>query len=80
MKTSAKIITAAFLALSAVAPAFAAEENTLIERNTYLYAADARPIVQPAQVNTVRAHRGVEAMAFAPANVDTRDYGIGSQR
>ncbi len=70
MKTLTKLVAASILALS-VAPAFAAEENTLLERNTYV------------QHNTVQAHRAVDAFAFAPAGVaanNGQDFGIGSQR
>ena len=70
MKTSTKIITAAFLALTAVAPAFAAEEDTLLERNTYAVH----------QTFSARAHRAVDAMAYVPASVEKQDYGIASQR
>jgi hypothetical protein len=81
MKALTKLAVASILALSAVAPALAAEEDTLLERNTYLYTADARPIVRHAQHDRANTHRGVEAFASAPAKttVYTRDFGIGSQ-
>jgi hypothetical protein len=74
MKTLTKLAAASILALSAVAPAFAAgEEDTLIERNTYT-----------AQVqHNVQAHRAADAFAYAPASVatySTQDFGIESQR
>ncbi len=69
MKTIIKLATATVLALSAAAPAFAfnPEGQTLLERNTYT--ADARPIVQHQESVQVRAHRGSDAMAQAPARV-----------
>lgn len=68
MKTITKLATAALLAMSAVAPALAIEPEALqlAERNTYLYTSDARPIAQNQGVQ-VRSNRGVEALAFAPA-------------
>jgi len=74
MKTLTKFAVASILALSVAAPALAAEENTLLERNTYV-----------AQHNQYRAqtHRAVDAFAFAPAGVaatDSRDFSIESQR
>jgi len=68
MKTITKFATAALLAMSAVAPALATEPEALqlAERNTYLYTADARPIVQRQQSVQVPTHRGIEALAFAP--------------
>jgi hypothetical protein len=70
MKTITKLATATVLALSAAAPAFAFEPlaQTLLERNTYLYTADARPIAQHQQDFQVRAHRGTDAMAQAPVS------------
>jgi hypothetical protein len=66
MKLAAKLATAALLALSAAAPALATEPEaqTLAERNTYLYSADARPIAQHMQQQQQRA--GTEAFAQAP--------------
>ena len=74
MKTLTKLAAASILALSAVAPAFAAgEEDTLLERNTYA-----------AQVqHNVQAHRAADAFAYVPASVatySTQDFGIESQR
>jgi hypothetical protein len=70
MKTLTKLAAASILALSAIAPALAAEENTLLERNTYVQ-------------HIVQAHRAVDAFAFAPAGVaanNGQDFGIASQR
>ncbi len=68
MKFATKIVVAALFALSATS-AFASEENTLNERNSY--------VAHRAQA--VRAHRGVEAFAPVPAALSTVDFGIGSQ-
>jgi hypothetical protein len=74
MKTLTKLAAASILALSAIAPALAAEEDTLLERNSYS--------VQQVQHN-VQAHRAADAFAYAPAsiaNYSTQDFGIESQR
>ena len=74
MKTLTKLAAASILALSAIAPALAAEEDTLLERNTYS--------VQQVQHN-VQAQRAADAFAYAPAsiaNYSTQDFGIESQR
>ena len=79
MKTIIKLAVATVLALSAAVPAFAGEENTLLERNTYIFTPDARPIAHHQQNVQVRAHRGTEALAFAPAHAmapEVRDFGI----
>lgn len=81
MKIVTKLIAASILALSAVAPALAAEESTLLERNTYYFTLDARPIAQHQQNVDTRAHRGSQMRAHAPAGAtsrDVRDFGIGS--
>lgn len=73
MKTLAKLAAASILALAVVAPAFAAEENTLLER----YSA------HQVQQNSAKSHRAAEAFAFAPAGVTTYggvDFSIESQR
>jgi len=79
MKALIKFAVASVLALSAAVPAFAGEENTLLERNTYNFTPDARPIVHHQRNAGVRAHRGTEAQAFAPAQTmapEVRDVGI----
>lgn len=67
MKTIVKLAAATLLALSAAAPAFAfnPEGQTLIERNTYLYTADASPIGRHQENVQVRAYHGSDAMAQA---------------
>lgn len=83
MKIVTKLVVASILALSAVAPAFAGEEDTLLERNTYMFTPDARPIVQHQQNVDVRARRAMDARAYAPAGApvgEVRDFRIGSQR
>lgn len=75
MKTLAKLAAASILALAVVAPAFAAEENTLLERNSYS--------AHQVQQNSAKSHRAAEAFAFAPAGVTTYggvDFSIESQR
>jgi hypothetical protein len=76
MKLTIKLATAALLAVSAVAPALAADPEALLlaERNTYV------------QVNghavTPTHAQAMSAFAQAPAthaNVTVRDAGIGSQ-
>jgi len=82
MKLVTKLVAASILALSAVAPAIAAEENTLLERNAYVFTLDARPIAQQQQNADVRTHRGIDALAFAPVGAaprEVRDFGIGSE-
>jgi hypothetical protein len=70
MKTITKLAVATLLALSAAAPAlaFEPEAQTLLERNTYLYTGDARPIAQHQADSQVRAHRGSDALAQAPVH------------
>lgn len=81
MNIGNKILFASILALSAVSSAYAAEEDALIERETYT--SIAAPYAQHVAVNRVRAHRATEARAYAPAGVQVEeavDFGIGSQR
>jgi hypothetical protein len=81
VKIGNKILFASILALSAVTSAYAAEEDALMERETFV-AANA-PAAQHVATNRVRAHRATEARAYAPAGVwadEAVDFGIGSQR
>jgi hypothetical protein len=76
MKTITKLATAALLTMSVVAPALAIEPEalTLAERNTYINSTG--PVAQHVQQNVkVRARRGVDAMAQAPAP----SYGFNAQ-
>jgi hypothetical protein len=76
-----KILFASILALSAATSAYAAEEDTLIERETSMSTAALSQ--QHVAANHVRAHRATEARAYAPAGVpadEAVDFGIGSQR
>ena len=66
MKIVTKLVAASVLALSVAAPAFAAEETTLLERNTYH---------SNASVDAM-AYAPAHAQ-HAPQTV--RDLGIGSQ-
>lgn len=68
MKIVTKLVAASVLALSVAAPAFAAEETTLLDRNTYVShaAIDALayvPARTPAAAKTLAVH----------------NFGIGSQ-
>jgi len=69
MKIVTKLAVASLLALSFAAPAFAAEETTLLERNTYTVSIP---------VNAM-AYAPTPAKVAAPV-VTERDLGIGSQR
>ncbi len=69
MQIVTNLVAASVLALSVAAPAFAAEETTLLERNTY---------VSNAAVDAM-----AYAPIAAPVAAKTRagqDFGIGSQR
>ena len=80
MKLVTKLVASSILALSAVAPALAAEENILLERNTYL-STEYRPVTPKVQANRLSAHRAVDAMALAHDNAIATGIvlGIGSQ-
>ena len=60
MKTIVKVAAASLLALSAFAPALAAEEDTLLERSGVTVNS------QPVHHMNVRSHRAVDAYASAP--------------
>ena len=80
MKIAFRIVFAV-LALSTVGPAFAAEEDTLLEREAYM--STTSPLEQHVASKRVHAHHAIEARAYAPtaapAGEDT-DFGIDSQR
>ncbi len=81
MNIGNKILFASVLALSAVTSAYAAEEDALVERETYMSANAS--VEQHGVVKHARAHRATEARAYAPAGVsvdEAVDFGIGSQR
>lgn len=65
-----KLIIGSALVLSLVPSALANEENTLRERNTYLFSAgaDARPITHP-QGRRLGGYRAIDAMGYAAAEV-----------
>ncbi|MGA7387111.1 MAG: hypothetical protein WA322_05905 [Pseudolabrys sp.] len=76
MKIATKFIFATVLTFSAVAPTFA---HAAYLQNT----SQIRTTNAPAQHKSVRAVRGLDAMAYVPADVSdrySRDFGIGSQR
>ena len=79
MKTAAKIIFASALTLSAVAPTFA---HAAYLQNASQIRSTSAP-GQHAMHKSARAVRGLDSMAYAPADVGnsySRDFGIGSQR
>lgn len=82
MRIPARIIFASVLALSTVGPAFAAEEDTLLERGASMSTTGS--LEQHVASKRVRAHHAAtEARAYAPAGApagETVDFGIGSQR
>ena len=81
MNIGHKILFASILTLSAVTSAYAGEENTLVERESYMSANAS--VERHVAVKRDRAHRAVEARAYAPAGVwadEAVDFGIGSQR
>ncbi len=70
MKILTKLVAASVLALSVAAPAFAAEETTLQERNTYISTA---PL-------DAMAYAPIHAQSTAKTVVTSvRDFGIRSQ-
>lgn len=81
MKIGTKIIFVSALALAAVSSAYAAEDDMLIERETYMSAH--APFEQHVAVKRVRAQQAVDTRAYASAGVsvgEVVDFGIGSQR
>jgi hypothetical protein len=78
MKTLIKFAAVSILTMSAIAPALAAEENTLLDRNVYTNPVNAQ---QQVRHNGVQVHRAIDAFARASGSVsyDTRDFGVGSQ-
>jgi hypothetical protein len=81
VKIGNKILFASILALSSVTSAYAAEEDALVERGSYMSANAS--VGQPSAGKRVRAHRATEARAYVPAGVSVDegvDFGIGSQR
>lgn len=80
MKLVAKILVASAFALSAIVPAFAAEEDTLMERGGGMSAGNAyaQQMVKHAHSRHVTSHR-----AYVPVSTptgDVIDFSIGSQR
>ncbi len=81
MNIGTKILFASALALSAVTSAYAAEEDALVERGTYMSANAS--VEQHVAIRRDHAHRATEARAYSPAGVwadEAVDFGIGSQR
>ena len=81
MKLVAKILVASAFALSAVVPAFAAEEDTLMERGGGMSAANF--YAEQVAFKHVRTRHGAASKAYAhavrPAD-EVVDFSIGSQR
>jgi hypothetical protein len=79
MKSATKIFFASALALSAAAPTFV--QAAYLENTSQI-----RTAATPAQHvldKSARATRGLDSMAYVPADVGdrySRDFGIGSQR
>ena len=86
MKTATKIIFASALTLSAVAPTFAHAAYLQAHAAYTQTASQIRTTSAPVQHvmdKSVRAVRGLDSMAYAPADGGdsySRDFGIGSQR
>lgn len=82
MKLFAKILVASVFALSVVVPAFAAEEDTLMERQGVVAVANAyaqHGAVKHARARSAAAARAYDAPVSAPAD-NVTDFSIGSQR
>ena len=74
MKAIVKFAAASFLALSAIAPALAAEEDTLLERSGGIVT------FQASHHANMRSHRGVDAYASVGAvRANPYDFGIKDQ-
>jgi Flp pilus assembly protein TadD len=79
MKTFIKIIFVSAVALSVVSPAFAAYQPEL-ESQIQVSNSGARTQHLMREHNAVRAHRGIDANAYAPADApvgQAHDFGIG---
>jgi hypothetical protein len=75
MKILIKLTAASILALSAIAPAMAAEEDTLLERSGVIVNA------QPVHQTRVQTHRAVDAYASTGGVTgNPYDFSIESQR
>ncbi len=70
MKIVTKVVAASLLALSVAAPAFAAEESTLLERNAY----HSNASVDAMAYAPTHAHSAAKTVASP-----VRDFGIRSQ-
>ncbi len=80
MKIVTKLAVASVLALSVAAPAFAAEETTLLERNTDTLSTSADALAYAPARTSVAGKAYARAHAPAAAkSITVRDFGIGSQ-
>jgi hypothetical protein len=80
MKTFVRIIFVSAVALSAVSPAVAAYQPELESQAQVVSKSGARTQHLMREHNVVRSHRGLDANAYAPADVpvgEVRDFGIG---
>ncbi len=78
MKIVTKLVAASILALSVAAPAFAAEETTLLERNTYT-AKTSVDAMAYAPAHAKAGAKGTPIRNFGIRSQSFRDFGIGSQ-
>jgi len=78
MKILSKIVFISAVALSAISPAFAYE--SALEYQTQMSNTGTRAHHVMGKRNAVRAHRGIDASAYAPVDApagQVRDFGIG---
>jgi hypothetical protein len=81
VKVATRIVFASAFVLSALAPAFAAEEDMLIERN--IHVSTVGSVAQPVTADRIRTDRAGEARAYVPRSpsvYEIYDFGIASQR
>jgi hypothetical protein len=80
VKVVTRFVFASILGLSAVTPAFAAEEDTLLER---AHVSTMAPFAEAVVGKPVNTRRAIDVRAYVPASApagEMSDFGIGSQR